>query len=134
MRWRHLLNPKCLQLFINRSVCLVQSPAIRCPNPGTCRLRPIRTPLLCTHAFPPLPVARSCPNAALHSGTDFRIWELELFCSCSYPNRSDTIPAWVAIIVPFILVLISLFIGEFILFKKVHRNITHAVSTVWLCE
>jgi len=47
----------------------------------------------------------------------------------SYPNRSDTIPAWVAIVIPFVLMIISLWIGEFILFKKVHRNVTMAVST-----
>lgn len=39
----------------------------------------------------------------------------------SYPLRGDTIPALVAIIIPFILMLISLFVGEFILFKKVRR-------------
>lgn len=47
----------------------------------------------------------------------------------SYPTRGDTIPAWAAIVVPFILMIISLLVGEFILFKKVHRNITMAVST-----
>lgn len=48
----------------------------------------------------------------------------------SYPLRSDTIPAWVAIVIPFALMAISLCIGELILFKRVHRNITMALSTM----
>lgn len=57
-----------------------------------------------------------CYAGALHPRTrPFAIYDATI----SYPLRSDTIPAWVAIVVPFILMLISLFIGEFILFKKV---------------
>lgn len=37
----------------------------------------------------------------------------------SFPDKGDTIPPWVATVVPFLLMLISLYIGEFILFKQV---------------
>lgn len=47
----------------------------------------------------------------------------------AYPDKGDTIPPWVATVVPFLLMLISLYIGEFVLFKQVHKNITMAVST-----
>lgn len=49
----------------------------------------------------------------------------------SYPNDGgDTIPVAVAIIVPFFLIIISLCVGELILFRQVHRSVTDAVCVI----
>jgi hypothetical protein len=45
----------------------------------------------------------------------------------SYPLRGDSIPAWVAIVIPFVLMVISLCIGELILFKRVRAVLTSEI-------
>lgn len=47
----------------------------------------------------------------------------------SYALKKDTIPSWVSVVIPLILLIISLLVGEFLLFKPMHRDITNAVST-----
>ena len=37
----------------------------------------------------------------------------------SYPEKADSIPAWVSVVVPFIFILTSLLVGECVLFKEV---------------
>lgn len=67
----------------------------------------------------------------VHWVVDPRIQPFNIYdATISYPNHKDSIPTWVAIIVPFILIVLSLLVGEFILFRKVHRNVTEAVATV----
>lgn len=45
-------------------------------------------------------------------------------------TNGDTIPVAAAIIVPFVLIVISLCVGELILFRKVHRSVTEAVCVM----
>ena len=55
------------------------------------------------------------------------------------PKKSGTIPAVAAVIVPFLLFLTTLLIGELSIFKTHHRNITEAVYVIvyfvlnWFC-
>jgi hypothetical protein len=68
-----------------------------------------------------LEFALSLTHADLYAGAlkprirPFAIYDATI----SYPLRGDTIPAWVAIVIPFALMAISLCIGELILFKRV---------------
>lgn len=41
----------------------------------------------------------------------------------SYPTGEDTIPTWVAILIPFIMLFISILICEFILLKEVRARV-----------
>mmetsp|Transcript_17590 Transcript_17590/g.52858 ORF Transcript_17590/g.52858 Transcript_17590/m.52858 type:complete len:405 (-) Transcript_17590:848-2062(-) len=67
----------------------------------------------------------------IHWAIDPRIRPYNIYdATISYPNRSDTIPVAVAVIVPFVLIVLSLLVGEFILFRRVHRNVTEAVATM----
>ena len=60
-------------------------------------------------------MAELCAGALKPRIRPFAIYDATI----SYPLRGDTIPAWVAIVVPFALMAISLCIGELILFKRV---------------
>lgn len=45
--------------------------------------------------------------------------------SISYPTHKDTIPVWVSIVVPFVMLLISIIIAEFILMREVRLPCQH---------
>ncbi|KAK9810660.1 hypothetical protein WJX73_008067 [Symbiochloris irregularis] len=49
--------------------------------------------------------------------------------SISYISHGDTIPAWVAVVVPLISLLISLVAYEFVIFRSFNLHITNAVAT-----
>ena len=73
----------------------------------------------CWHLVTPLTHAERCIGALKPRIRPFAIYDATI----SYPLRGDTIPAWVAIVIPFALMAISLCIGELILFKRVRAVI-----------
>lgn len=74
-------------------------------------------------------LAARCAGAIDPRQRPFAVYDATI----SYQSRSDTIPTWVSIVVPFVLMLISLFIGEFILFKKVSYVAVACGSSACTC-
>jgi phosphatidate phosphatase len=49
--------------------------------------------------------------------------------SISYSSGGDTVPSWVAVVIPLILLIISMLAFEFIIYRKENFHITNAVAT-----
>ena len=78
----------------------------------------------CVLTNPHYSCAELCTGAVKPRIRPFAIYDATI----SYPLRGDTIPAWVAFVVPFGLMLISLCIGELVLFKRVRLSYIAASS------
>ncbi|BDA50727.1 probable phospholipid phosphatase 1 [Coccomyxa sp. Obi] len=72
------------------------------------------------------------PVAILHwgSGKHPRVRDIFLYdATISYPEHENSVPAWAAWAIPLILLILTVLVGEFVLYRPLHANITNAVTT-----